>query len=116
MTDPDNPGRAHARPAGCAEGRIHDSSAPPSVASRGDCRRLPDARARQTDLLDWRIDGMFDTIPALVEPVRSGRLRGLAVTTKKRLTALPDLPTVGDSVPGFEVNGFIGFGAPRNAG
>jgi tripartite-type tricarboxylate transporter receptor subunit TctC len=67
----------------------------------------------QTDLFDGRIEGMFDTIPALVEPVRSGRLRALAVTTKKRLAALPDLPTVGDFVPGFEVNGFIGFGAPR---
>jgi tripartite-type tricarboxylate transporter receptor subunit TctC len=67
----------------------------------------------QTDLLSGRVDGMFDTIPALIEPVRGGRLRGLAVTTKKRLAALPDLPTVGDSVPGFEVNGLIGVGAPK---
>ena len=43
----------------------------------------------QTDLLGGRVDGMFDTIPALIEPVRAGRLRGLAVTTKKRLAALP---------------------------
>jgi tripartite-type tricarboxylate transporter receptor subunit TctC len=67
----------------------------------------------QTDLLGGRIDGMFDTIPALIEPVRAGRLRGLAVTTKQRLAALPDLPTVGDFVPGFEVNGLIGMGAPK---
>jgi tripartite-type tricarboxylate transporter receptor subunit TctC len=56
---------------------------------------------------------MFDTIPALIEHVRSGRLRGLAVTTQTRLAVLPDLPTVGDFVPGFEVNGLIGVGAPR---
>jgi tripartite-type tricarboxylate transporter receptor subunit TctC len=67
----------------------------------------------QTDLLGGRVDGMFDTIPALIEPVRAGRLRGLAVTTKKRLAALPDLPTVSDFVPGFEVNGLIGIGAPK---
>ena len=67
----------------------------------------------QTDLLGGRVDGMFDTIPALIEPVRAGRLRGLAVTTRKRLAALPDLPTVGDFVPGFEVNGLIGIGAPK---
>jgi tripartite-type tricarboxylate transporter receptor subunit TctC len=67
----------------------------------------------QTDLLGGRVDGMFDTIPALIEPVRAGRLRGLAVTTKKRLAALPDLPTVSDFVPGFEVAGLIGIGAPK---
>ncbi len=67
----------------------------------------------QTDLLGGRVDGMFDTIPALIGPVREGRLRGLAVTTKTRLAALPDLPTVGDFVPGFEVNGLIGIGAPK---
>jgi tripartite-type tricarboxylate transporter receptor subunit TctC len=71
------------------------------------------AGAAQTDLLGGRVDGMFDTIPALIEPVRAGRLRGLAVTTKKRLAALPDLPTVSDFVPGFEVNGLIGVGAPK---
>jgi tripartite-type tricarboxylate transporter receptor subunit TctC len=67
----------------------------------------------QTDLLGGRIDGMFDTIPALIEPVRAGRLRGIAVTTKKRLAALPDLPTVDEFVRGFEVNGLIGMGAPK---
>jgi tripartite-type tricarboxylate transporter receptor subunit TctC len=67
----------------------------------------------QTDLFGGRVDGMFDTIPALIEPVRAGRLRGLAVTTKKPLAALPDLPTVGDFVPGFEVNGLTGIGAPK---
>ena len=67
----------------------------------------------QTDLLGGRVDGMFDTIPALIEPVKSGRLRGLAVTTRQRLAALPDLPTVGEFVPDFEVNGLIGMGAPK---
>jgi tripartite-type tricarboxylate transporter receptor subunit TctC len=67
----------------------------------------------QSDLVGGHVDGMFDTIPALIEPLRSGRLRGLAVTTRHRLEALPDLPTVLQYVPGFEVNGMIGIGAPR---
>jgi tripartite-type tricarboxylate transporter receptor subunit TctC len=67
----------------------------------------------QVDLLGGRVDGMFDTLPALIDPVRSGRLHALGVTTRKRLPALPDLPTVGESVPGFEVNGLIGMGAPK---
>jgi tripartite-type tricarboxylate transporter receptor subunit TctC len=67
----------------------------------------------QTDLLGGRVDGMFDTIPALIDPLHSGRLRALAVTTRNRLPALPDLPTVGEFVSGFEVNGLIGMGAPK---
>jgi len=67
----------------------------------------------QTDLLGGRIDGMFDTIPALIDAVRGARVRPLAVTTRERFPALPGLPTVAEFVPGFEVNGVIGFGAPR---
>jgi tripartite-type tricarboxylate transporter receptor subunit TctC len=71
------------------------------------------AEPAQSDLLGGRADAMFDTIPALIEPIRAGRLRALAVTTKKRFAALPDLPTVGEFVPGFEVSGLIGIGAPK---
>jgi tripartite-type tricarboxylate transporter receptor subunit TctC len=67
----------------------------------------------QADLIGGRVEGMFDTIPALIAQVRAGRLRALAVTTAQRLAVLPDTPTVGDTVPGFEVNGLIGVGAPK---
>jgi tripartite-type tricarboxylate transporter receptor subunit TctC len=67
----------------------------------------------QIDLIGGRVEGMFDTIPALIAPVRAGRLRALAVTTAQRLAVLPDTPTVGDTVPGFEVNGLVGVGAPK---
>jgi tripartite-type tricarboxylate transporter receptor subunit TctC len=67
----------------------------------------------QTDLIGGRVEGMFDTIPALIAHVRAGRLRALAVTTAQRLAVLPDTPTVGDTVPGFEVNGLVGVGAPK---
>jgi tripartite-type tricarboxylate transporter receptor subunit TctC len=49
-----------------------------------------------------------------VEHVRTGKVRGLAVTTAARSPALPNLPTVGDFVPGYEASGLYGFGVPRN--
>jgi len=68
----------------------------------------------QTDLLGGRVQGMIDTVPTLIEQVRSGKLRALAVTTAKRLDVLPDTPTVGEFLPGFEVSGLIGVGVPKS--
>jgi tripartite-type tricarboxylate transporter receptor subunit TctC len=67
-----------------------------------------------TDLMGGQVQVMFDTVPTSIELIKTGKLRGLAATTAKRLAALPDLPTVGDSVPGYEVNGWVGLGAPAN--
>jgi tripartite-type tricarboxylate transporter receptor subunit TctC len=55
---------------------------------------------------------IFGPAPDSIEFIRSGRLRALAVTTATRSEALPDLPTVGDFVPGYEASGFYGVGAP----
>jgi tripartite-type tricarboxylate transporter receptor subunit TctC len=49
-----------------------------------------------------------------IEHIKAGKLRALAVTTATRLDVLPDVPTVGDFVPGYEASGFAGIGAPRN--
>jgi tripartite-type tricarboxylate transporter receptor subunit TctC len=67
-----------------------------------------------TDMLGGQTQVMFDNLPSSIEYVRSGRLRALAVTTATRSPALPDIPTVGDFVPGFEVSVWQGVGAPRN--
>jgi tripartite-type tricarboxylate transporter receptor subunit TctC len=53
-------------------------------------------------------------LPPSIEHIRSGKLRALAVTTAKRSDALPDLPTVGEFVPGYEASGWNGLCAPRN--
>jgi tripartite-type tricarboxylate transporter receptor subunit TctC len=66
-----------------------------------------------TDLLGGRLQVMFDNLPSSVEHIRAGRLRALAVTTAARSEALPDIPTVGDSVPGYEASSWVGIGAPR---
>ena len=66
------------------------------------------------DLLSGQVQVAFDAASSFVEHIRAGKLRALAVATATRLEALPDIPTVGDSVPGFEASGWCGLGAPRN--
>jgi tripartite-type tricarboxylate transporter receptor subunit TctC len=67
-----------------------------------------------TDLLGGQVQVMFDNMASSVEHVRSGKLRGLAVTTAARSEALPELPTVGDFVAGYESSGLYGVGMPKN--
>ena len=66
------------------------------------------------DLLGGQVQMMCDNISTSIEHIRSGKLRALAVTTTTRSELLPDLPTVGDFLPGFEQSAFFGIGAPRN--
>ncbi len=57
---------------------------------------------------------MFDNLNSQINHIKEGRLRALAVTSAKRIPALPDVPTVGETVPGFEALAFFGISAPRN--
>jgi tripartite-type tricarboxylate transporter receptor subunit TctC len=66
-----------------------------------------------TDLLAGQVQVMFPTTAASIEYVRAGRLRVLAVTAATRSEALPDIPTVGEFVPGYEASYWIGIGAPK---
>jgi tripartite-type tricarboxylate transporter receptor subunit TctC len=65
------------------------------------------------DLIGGQVHVMFDNMPSSIEHIRAGRLRPLAVCTTKRLDALPDVPTVSESLPGFETSAFAGLGAPK---
>jgi tripartite-type tricarboxylate transporter receptor subunit TctC len=66
------------------------------------------------DLLAGQVPLMFDTLSTAIEHIRAGKLRALAVTSATRSEVLPDVPTVGDFVPGYEGTGWQGLGAPRN--
>ena len=66
------------------------------------------------DLLGGQVQVMFDPIPQSIEYIRAGKLRALAVTTATRSEALPDIPTVGEFVPGYEASAWYGVGAPKN--
>jgi tripartite-type tricarboxylate transporter receptor subunit TctC len=65
-----------------------------------------------TDLISGRVQVMFDILTSSIAHIRAGEVRAIAVTTASRSPALPDLPTVGDTVPGFEASGWAGLGAP----
>jgi len=67
-----------------------------------------------TDLLAGQVPVMFDTLATSIEHITAGKLRPLAVTSSTRAEVLPDIPTVGDFVPGYEGTGWQGVGAPRN--
>ena len=65
-------------------------------------------------LLSGEAQLLFATMPLAIQHIRTGRLRALAVTTAMRSEMLPDVPTVGEFVPGYEASGIQGFWAPRN--
>ena len=67
-----------------------------------------------TDLIAGQVQLVFPSSASSIEHVRTGQVRGLAVTGSNRLDALPNLPTVADSVPGYEASSLYGIGAPRN--
>jgi tripartite-type tricarboxylate transporter receptor subunit TctC len=66
-----------------------------------------------TDLLGGQVQVYFANMPAAIEHIRAGKLRALAVTTATRSDALPDIPPVGEFVPGYEASGWFGVGAPK---
>src|SRR6516162_8344725 len=68
-----------------------------------------------TDLISGQVQVMFSNTVSSIEHIRAGRLRALAVTTSTRSDALPDVPTVGEFVQGYEASAWWGFGAPKNA-
>jgi len=65
------------------------------------------------DLIPGRVDVIFDNMPSILQHVKGGSLRGLAVTTKERVRATPEIPTIAESgVPGFDVFSWFGFFVP----
>jgi tripartite-type tricarboxylate transporter receptor subunit TctC len=67
-----------------------------------------------TDLLSGQVQVMFASAPSVIGYIRAGTLRGLAVTTATRWGGLPDIPTVAEFVPSYEVSSWQGVGAPKN--
>jgi tripartite-type tricarboxylate transporter receptor subunit TctC len=67
-----------------------------------------------TDLLGGQVQVYFGTLPGSIEQIRADKLRAMAVTTEKRLEVLPNVPTVGDFLNGFEASSWQGIGVPKN--
>ena len=66
------------------------------------------------DLIGGQVQLIFSTLPAAIEYIKAGSVRALAVTTSARAEALPDVPLVADTLPGFEASQWYALGAPRN--
>ena len=69
--------------------------------------------AALTDLVSGRVHVIFDNLVSSIEHIRSGQLHAVAVTTAARSSALPTIPTIGESIPGFEASTWAGFAAPK---
>jgi tripartite-type tricarboxylate transporter receptor subunit TctC len=67
-----------------------------------------------TDLIGGKVQVVFATLPATIESIKAGTVRALAVTTAMRSEVLPDVPTMGEFVPGFEASSWYGIGAPKD--
>ena len=67
-----------------------------------------------TDMIGGQVQVIFDNMPSIIQHIRSGTLRALAVTTTERSPQLPDTPTVAETVPGYEASALFGMGAPKN--
>jgi tripartite-type tricarboxylate transporter receptor subunit TctC len=65
------------------------------------------------DLMTGKVDVMFDNLPGSIEFVRTGQLRALGVTAAKRWPSLPEMPTVAETVPGYETSVWYGISAPK---
>ena len=66
-----------------------------------------------SDLLGGQVEVLFASLPSSIEYIKAGKLRGIAMTSAKRSDALPELPTIGEYIPGYEMSAWFGVGVPK---
>jgi tripartite-type tricarboxylate transporter receptor subunit TctC len=108
-----NPGKINMASAGTGTG-THVIGEMFKMMAGVDLLHVPYRGSFITDLLSGQVQVVFGPITQLIEYIRTGKLCALAVTTATRQAMLPDTPTLGEFVPGYEAGVWYGFGAPKN--
>jgi len=108
-----NPGKINYASAGIG-GPTHVFGALFATMTGIELVQVPYRGSFMPDLLAGQVQAVFGPVSQLIEHIRSGKLRALAVTTATRQAALPDIPTVAEFVPGYEGSVWYGIGAPKN--
>ena len=80
---------------------------------RSELVHVPYRASYLPDLIGGQVQGAFSTVAQAIEYIRHGELRALAVTSTARVDALPDIPSMGEFVPGYEADGWFGIVAPK---
>ena len=109
-----NPGKVNMASSGNGTS-IHVSGELFKMMTRVDMLHVPyrGSAPALTDLMGGQVQVLFDNMPSSIEYLKAGKLRPLAVTTATRSQALPDVPTVAETVPGYEASAWFGLGAPK---
>jgi tripartite-type tricarboxylate transporter receptor subunit TctC len=107
-----NPGKLNMASPGTGTA-IHVSSELFKMMTGIDMVHVPYRSLPYSDLIGGRVDVFFATVSSALPYIKAGTLRALAVTTATRAELLPDIPTVGEFVPGYEASAWFGIGAPK---
>jgi tripartite-type tricarboxylate transporter receptor subunit TctC len=109
-----NPGKVNMASSGIGTS-VHLSGALFMLMTGVDLVHVPyrGASPALTDMLGGQVQVMFDNLPSSIGHIQSGRLRALAVTTAERSKTLPDVPTVAETVPGYEASAWFGVSVPE---